>query len=146
MESTCKFKSTWSIATYLTSAFAVVGLPLNLWFFINSYGFNRLSSIIVAVIVFIGCFALIYHAKVRDSYIIENDYLLINIPLSSKKIDLKQISKIEQHAKGSLKGIERAAYHSKGLILYYNQGEKIFITPVEQEKFILILKNKSNHL
>ncbi|HEX8574902.1 MAG TPA: PH domain-containing protein [Flavobacterium sp.] len=93
-------------------------------------------SKIVSFIILFGIPALLASALLYTRYVINGNFLYCYSGLFRSKIDINTIRKIEVNNHFMKSSALKLGLSHKGLIIYYNKFDDVFITPKDNEVFI----------
>jgi hypothetical protein len=91
------------------------------------YIFNTIMIAIISSLIWI---------LLDTKYIINNDIILFNSGPFKGIININKIKKIEHHSGLIVPVTYKPALNTRGLILYYNSFDEIYISPNEEDNFI----------
>ncbi len=133
-----KFRSAFSKKSkiiFSVVALIIIASTLPVFFDANMTG-NWQAKLIVLTINILSL-ALLCWIISKTFYEIKNDSLLIckSGPFK-KKIQIKNIKRIEFHNGLIIPSLWKLSLSDKGIIIFYNQFDEIYISPKNKEKFL----------
>jgi hypothetical protein len=93
-------------------------------------------SKIVSLVILFGIPALLASALLYTRYVINSNFLYCYSGLFRCKIDINTIRKIEMDNGLMKSSLLKLGLSHKGLVIYYNKFDDVFIAPKDKELFI----------
>lgn len=132
------YKSDYNKFSFIV--FIALGAPLSAlaYIFITEPNERKEVSIIGSILILLTSF--IIHAFKYTYYQIDDAILKYKCGLFNGKIDILKIKKIEYNNSIFVNAIYKLGWSHKGIIITYNNYDDIFISPVNRDEFVSLLK------
>ncbi len=107
----------------------------------NIYFQNWSDAIILCCVLFLQQLLILGIMKTTH-YTFEEDTLFCRSFIFKRRIPYSSIRKIEQHT--SMYAGLKMSTSFRGIVIHYNKYDELFISPLENDRFVLLLKDRNS--